>query len=94
MDFFTWGTHFGETKLVASTICSPEETSIFINSTFTAVGTISFSFCNPSLGPTSHIFTNPGMVPSNWKHIKLLTVTEEESIIEKFDSKIQHDLVW
>jgi hypothetical protein len=61
----TCGTHFGETKLVASTTGNPEETSIFINSTFTVVGTICFSFCNPSLGPTSTIFTYPGILPRN-----------------------------
>ena len=61
----TCGTHFGETKLVASTTGNPEETSIFINSTFTAVGTMLLSFCNPSLGPTSTIFTNPGILLRN-----------------------------
>lgn len=66
-NYFTWGTHFAETKLVASTIGNPEETSILISSTFTEVGTISFSFCNPSLGPTSTIFTNPGILLNNCK---------------------------
>jgi len=58
----TCGTHFGETKLVASTTGNLEEASILISSTLTAVGTISFSFCNPSLGPTSTIFTYSGML--------------------------------
>jgi len=57
----TWGTHLGETKLVASTTGNPEDTSLWINSTFTSVGTIFFSFCSPSLGPTSTIFTNFGI---------------------------------
>lgn len=74
--YFTCGTHFGETKLVASTIGNPEETSILISSTFTTVGTMSFSFCNPSLGPTSTIFTNPGILLSNCKtSCKLLDYT-------------------
>jgi len=57
----TWGTHFGDTKLVASTTGNPEETNLWISSTFTDVGTIFFSFCRPSLGPTSTIFTNFGI---------------------------------
>lgn len=63
----TCGTHFGETKLVASTIGNPEETSIFINSTLTEVGIMCFSFCSPSLGPTSTIFTNCGILHKYWE---------------------------
>lgn len=68
----TCGTHLGDTKLVASTTVSPEETSISINLTFTSVGTICFSFCSPSLGPTSTIFTISGMFPkTGWTWYKL-----------------------
>src|SRR5262245_499057 len=51
------GTHFGDTKAVASTACSPASASRSISSTLTAVGTSPFSFCSPSRGPTSTIFT-------------------------------------
>ena len=49
----SWGTHFGCTKLVASTIGSPAATSRRMNSAFTSVGTSADSFCSPSRGPTS-----------------------------------------
>lgn len=62
----TWGTHFGETKLVASTTGNPEDTNLRISSTFTPVGTVFFSFCNPSLGPTSTIFTDLGIPFKNY----------------------------
>ena len=62
----TWGTHLGDTKLVASTTDSPEDTSLWINSTFIAVDTRFFSFCNPSLGPTSTIFTKFGIPFKNY----------------------------
>ena len=57
---FTCGTHFGETKLVASTTDNPEVANLFMSSIFTGVGTVFFSFCSPSRGPTSTIFTHLG----------------------------------
>lgn len=51
------GTHFAETKLVASIVCNPVFDNRLISSIFTDVGTIFGSFCNPSLGPTSTILT-------------------------------------
>lgn len=62
---YTCGTHFGDTKLVASTTGSPLETSNLISSTFTSVGIIVFSFCSPSLGPTSTILTTSGTEPKD-----------------------------
>ena len=40
----TCGTHFGETKEVASMYFSPDFASLEINSNFTSVGTCPFSF--------------------------------------------------
>ena len=40
----TWGTHLGETKLVASITLSPVSESISINCIFISVGTVSYRF--------------------------------------------------
>ena len=48
-------THLGATKLPASTSRQPASTNFLINSTFNSVESSSFSFCNPSRGPTSTI---------------------------------------
>src|SRR5215208_1654434 len=52
------GTHFGETKAVASTAGSPASARRSISSTLTAVGTSPRSFCSPSRGPTSTMRTD------------------------------------
>jgi hypothetical protein len=62
----TCGTHFGETKLVASTTDRPAPTSLCISWIFTDAGTLPFSFCRPSRGPTSTIFTNLGSSHMTW----------------------------
>src|SRR5260221_7997180 len=49
--------HSAETKAVPATAGSPASASCSISSTFTAVGTSRGSFCRPSRGPTSTIFT-------------------------------------
>jgi hypothetical protein len=54
------GTHLGETKLVASITGNPAALSLSISSIFTAAGTTPGSFCRPSRGPTSTIFTRLG----------------------------------
>ncbi len=54
------GTHFGDTKLVASTAGSPASVRRSMSSTLTSVGTTPGSFCRPSRGPTSTIFTRFG----------------------------------
>src|SRR5918999_2172977 len=51
------GIHFGDTKAVASTAGRPASARRSISSTFTAVGSSPGSFCSPSRGPTSTIFT-------------------------------------
>src|SRR5438132_388396 len=51
------GTHFGDTNAVASTARSPASASRSMSSSLTAVGTSPGSFCSPSRGPTSTIFT-------------------------------------
>src|SRR5689334_1578974 len=51
------GTHFGETKAVASTAGSPASARRSISSSLTAVGTSPGSFCRPSRGPTSTMRT-------------------------------------
>jgi hypothetical protein len=56
----SWGTHLGETKLVASISVSPLAASADMNAAFAAVGTGTGSFCSPSLGPTSMIRTTLG----------------------------------
>ena len=44
--------------LVASIDLRPASESLLMNSILVAVGTTCFSFCSPSLGPTSTILTN------------------------------------
>ena len=51
------GTHFGDTNAVASTAGRPASDRRSISSTLIAVGIVCFSFCRPSRGPTSTIFT-------------------------------------
>ena len=51
------GTHFGDTNDVASIAGTPASASVSISATFTSVGTIAFSFCSPSRGPTSTMRT-------------------------------------
>ena len=55
-----WGTHFGDTKAVASTVFKPLSTSLRTSSSFCAVSTRLGSFCSPSLGPTSTMRTSLG----------------------------------
>ena len=62
------GTHFGETNDVASTWVRPAAASRSINSIFTLVGTMVFSFCSPSLGPTSTIRTPSTFVLEDFDH--------------------------
>lgn len=64
-EFPTCGTHLGETKLVTSMLGRPACESRSTSSILAEVGTISFSFCRPSLGPTSTTFTNDGK-PAIW----------------------------
>src|SRR5438132_11005119 len=47
------GTHLGETKLVTSISVRPASCSMCTSWIFTSAGTICFSFCRPSRGPTS-----------------------------------------
>jgi uncharacterized membrane protein (UPF0136 family) len=56
------GTHFGETNDAASMLTKPASVSRLISATLTSVGTIAFSFCSPSRGPTSTILTYWGIV--------------------------------
>jgi len=65
----TCGTHFGDTKLVASTTDKPAATNLCISCIFTDVGTLPFSFCRPSRGPTSTIFTKLGRSHITWRQI-------------------------
>src|SRR5688572_14936662 len=61
-------THFGLTKLVASIVRRPVADSRSISSIFAAVGTIAFSFCSPSRGPTSTMRTLAGSATSLTRH--------------------------
>lgn len=56
----SWGTHFGCTKLVASIVVRPATARRRMNSAFTGVGTVPFSFWRPSRAPTSWIRTREG----------------------------------
>src|SRR5215468_4855867 len=47
------GTHLGETNAVASTAGKPASESWSISAILVSVGTVAFSFCRPSRGPTS-----------------------------------------
>ncbi|MCY1540165.1 hypothetical protein D9M68_757870 [compost metagenome] len=51
------GTHLGETNEAASILTKPASVSWLTSATLTSVGTMAFSFCRPSRGPTSTIFT-------------------------------------
>lgn len=53
----TCGTHFGATKEPASIVLSPVLASLCTSSIFVSAGMLVFSFCKPSLGPTSIIRT-------------------------------------
>ena len=55
------GTHFGDTKLVASIAGRPASVNRSMSPTLTAVGTSPGSFCNPSRGPTSTRHMRCGM---------------------------------
>src|ERR1700744_5053246 len=61
------GTHFGDTNEVDSTLTTPARASRFTSSILSVVGTNSFSFCKPSRGPTSTIFTFCGSMPVSFR---------------------------
>src|SRR5471032_344892 len=54
------GTHFGDTNDAASMLAKPALLKRSTSSIFTSAGTLSFSFCRPSRGPTSTILTCRG----------------------------------
>ena len=54
------GTHFGLTKLVASMVLRPVSDSKSMNLILSEAAMTLFSFCRPSRGPTSTIFTDFG----------------------------------
>src|SRR6266702_2894992 len=58
------GTHFGETKLVASRMVRPVAANRSRNSSFTSTGSTDDSFCSPSRAPTSQIVTSAGRSPA------------------------------
>ena len=51
------GTHFGWTNDATSISLVPASASKWMNCALSSVGTVSVSFCRPSLGPTSTILT-------------------------------------
>jgi len=53
----TCGTHLGETKEPASMVVNPVLASLSTSSILVARGTVCFSFCSPSRGPTSTMRT-------------------------------------
>lgn len=59
--FHTWGTHLGATKDPASILRSPVIASRCISSIFVFRVIVAFSFCSPSLGPTSTIRTTSSL---------------------------------
>src|SRR5437879_5823258 len=56
------GTHLGDTKEAASMLAKPACVRRLTSSILTSTGMVSFSFCRPSRGPTSTIFTLFGNV--------------------------------
>lgn len=62
----TCGTHFGDTKAVASTTERPVSLNLLMSSTFVSVAITCFSFCSPSRAPTSTILTNLGRSVKNF----------------------------
>src|SRR6478609_377112 len=58
------GTHLGDTNDAASTLGKPAAARRLTSSTLMSVGTNSFSFCRPSRGDTSTIFTREGKAMS------------------------------
>jgi len=57
MGTHTCGTHFGATNEPASIVCKPVFANRLTSSIFVSAGILLFSFCKPSLGPTSIIRT-------------------------------------
>jgi hypothetical protein len=53
----TWGTHFGDTNEPASMYSNPVCPNLSTSSILVPTGIVCFSFCNPSLGPTSTMRT-------------------------------------
>lgn len=56
---FTCGTHLGDTNEPASMLRTPVFASLLINSILVSRDIEVFSFCSPSLGPTSIIRISP-----------------------------------
>lgn len=59
-EFAIWGVHLGDTNEPASIVFSPVCARRSTNSILVATGMLCFSFCNPSLGPTSTMRTKSG----------------------------------
>ena len=61
-DVAIWGTHFGETNDADSIFGKPARESRSTSAILMSAGTVCASFCKPSRGPTSIIFTCFGSV--------------------------------
>src|SRR5687768_4872529 len=79
------GTHFGLTNAVTSTTDSPERASRFTNETLSAVEIATFSFCNPSRGPTSTMVTWRGIISGSWLELDELLACLNELTLTAFD---------
>src|SRR5471030_807987 len=91
------GTHFGETNDADSTFCKPAFASRFTSSIFTSVATNSFSFCRPSRGPTSTIFTLAGSMVVSLECVFVFAVLVTPFHIDyagyRLAARKRHDLV-
>jgi hypothetical protein len=74
------GTHLALTNDVASMEVSPAAARRAIKSILVAVGTIAFSFCSPSRGPTSTMRTRLGMPGGGG------------GVVEKGDARVERHL--
>src|SRR4030095_10469980 len=81
------GTHFGETNAVASIARNPASVSASIKATFSSVGTIAFSFCRPSRGPTSTRRTMEGSLT-----LRVIRLAIRESITSGAVADTRHRL--
>ena len=68
----TCGTHFGDTNDPASIETWPDFSSKSIKVSFWSNEMNVFSFCNPSLGPTSTILTREGILLEDKKRPMIL----------------------
>lgn len=67
----TCGVHFGDTNEPASMVFKPVRANLSTSSILVATGMLCFSFCNPSLGPTSTMRTKSARLDAAVAKVRL-----------------------